>query len=286
MKHRTFYKILFIALVIWCWTTGNVNARTTGSDIVTTAETASPDAAMQPAGAQALEDSVAISERNTTGHPKEKASPAREEIQLRSVRMATQELGLKLIGTVVADDPEDSLAVIEDRTNGKQYPRREGDRVGKALIKKILRNEVIINAGRGDKMLTMLHEQPSGGEPVPYQAAGIQHPANTAESTTRLNREDVAPYFADISQLKEQLLLHPIHQENEPAGFLVRNIKRGSILWRMGLRNRDVVKGVNGRAVTSPDEADAFFQDLKKGGVITVEVERARRAQELKIEIQ
>jgi general secretion pathway protein C len=187
--------------------------------------------------------------------------------------MAAQGLNLELVGTVVADDPAMSFAVIHNRATGKQWVYRKGDRVGEALIKRILRRSVVIDSGTGDEMLSM----DAGGH-----AGGIP----SSPEMPRLDREEVEPHLADMDQLKGQLLLYPIKEEGEPAGVLIRKIRRGSILWRMGLRNRDVIRGVNGNAITSPDEADAFFQTLKNGGAITVEIKRRRRTHELRFEIR
>ena len=185
----------------------------------------------------------------------------------------------------MADNPSRSLAFIDNRTTGKQQAFREGDRVGKAVVKKILRNRVIIDAGRGDEMLTMLHGQPSGGQPARVQAARAR-PSATTVVPARLDRKEIEPYLADMDQLKKQVLLYPLKEDDKPAGVLVRNIRHGSIFWRMGLRNRDVIRGVNGKPVTSPEEADAFFQSLKNGGEITVEITRGRGTQELRLEIR
>ncbi len=214
-----------------------------------------------------------------------------EDAPVNVVPMATQGVGLRLVGTVVADNPDHSLAIIEIRTSKKQYLRREGDRVGKALVKRILRNQVIIDAGKGEERLTMLHGQPSASPPVRYQAATSRPSVNTLPSEktlmpTRLNLKEVEPYFADMDAFKQRLQLHPITEANDPIGFLLRKVRRGGILWRMGLRNRDVIMGVNGTPITSPAEADLLFRTLKQGGEISIEIERRNQPQELLLAIQ
>jgi general secretion pathway protein C len=218
--------------------------------------------------------------------------PARENVLVKRVPLATQDMGLKLVGTVVADDPGMSVVIIYKHATKKQGVYREGDRVGKkALIKKILRNRVIIDAGKGEAMLTMMHGQPSVSQPVRYQAARIRPPAKTVRPTgmnalmpTTYERKDVDLYFANIDALK-QVHVKPLEQADGSAGFAIRRLRRGSIPWRMGLRNGDVIKGINGKAISSPDEADAFFQTLKKGGNISVEIERKSTTQELQIAV-
>jgi general secretion pathway protein C len=267
MKHRPVYAFLFLALVLCLWTPALVNMCEAGAQLV-------------PA-----EERGAVSGRNPQGNSAGAGPLVREEAPIKRVPLATANLGLTLVGTVVADNPGGSLAFIENGTTGKQQLFREGDRVGTALIKKILRNEVIIDAGRGDEMLTMLHGQPSGRQRAPYQVARAR-PSATAAGPARLDRTEIEPYLADMDQLKKQVLLYPLKEDDEPAGVLVRSIRRGSIFWRMGLRNRDVIRGVNGEPVTSPEQADALFRGLETGGALTLEVTRGRRAQELLVEIQ
>jgi type II secretory pathway component PulC len=59
--------------------------------------------------------------------------------------VAAKNLGLKLVDTIVADDPEMSRAIIDNRKIRKQEAYREGDRVGVVTIKKVRRNKVILS---------------------------------------------------------------------------------------------------------------------------------------------
>ena len=215
----------------------------------------------------------------------------REGVAVKRVPLATRDIGLNLVGTVVADNPEMSVVVLYKQATRKQGIYREGDRVMKIMIKKILRNRVIIDAGSGEVMLTMLHSQPSSIHPASYQAARIQPPANTVRPTglnalmpTTYERKDVDLYFANIDALN-QVHVKPTEDVDEPAGFVIRRIGRGSIPWRMGFRNGDLIKSVNGQAISSPDEANTLFQTLKRGGNVTVDIEREKKTQELQIAV-
>ena len=224
--------------------------------------------------------------------------PVSRDASVKVVPMATEELGLQLIGTVVADNPWDRLAIIEDRNTGKQYPRREGDRVGKkAVVKKILRNRVIIDAGSGEVILVIGHSQPSGSPPARYQGARGRVPASTQfyASVVRgqdlniflpktYDRKDVDTYFADMDAWRKTHV-QPAGEGNAAAGFVITNIQRGSVPWRMGLRSGDAIKSVNGKVISGPDEVGTFFNTIKKGGEISVGIERESEAQELQISV-
>ncbi len=72
----------------------------------------------------------------------------------------------------------------------------------------------------------------------------------------------------------------------QPAGFLVSNIKPGSLFSKLGLRNGDVIKGINGETISSPDQAIELYESLMEGGEVDVEIKRGRRSQNLRYEIE
>jgi len=185
---------------------------------------------------------------------------------------------------VASDDSAESFAILDNPSTRKQELNREGDKVGEALLKKILRNKVVLKTDKGDEVLTMELEEAQESTQV-ASAPVAPETAAPQPSAIRLKRSEVDPYFADLNQFKEQVITHPVDEGGKSAGFLVRNIRRGSVLWKMGLRNRDVITGVNGGAITGPDEAERLLMILKEGGEISIEIKRRGRLQELRLEI-
>ncbi len=240
----------------------------------------SPAAAVRP-----LKDYEIISERNLFGGSSQglEAVPA-EEVVLESIPVA-KTLGLKLVGTVVANEPEDSSAIIEDRSTRKQEVYHEGDQVKQARIKRILRHNVIINTGRGDEVLTMEPEESTGKTPAPRRTARAR-PQPSGSGSIRLEREELESQMADLNELMQQVRIRPYMEGRQPAGFLVSNIKPGSLFAKMGLRNGDVIKGVNGESITSPDQAIELYESLLEGGEVDLEIKRGRRTQKLRYEVE
>ncbi len=238
------------------------------------------------AAARPLEDYAIITERNLFGGTSQglaEASP--EEIVLDDMPVALKSLGLKLVGTVVANKPEESSAIIEDRSTRKQEVYQEGDRVKQALIKRILRHNVVINTGRRDEVLTMVPEESKGKTRAPERATRARRrPA--AGSTIRLDREELESQMENLNELMQQVRIRPFMEGRRPAGFLVSNIKPGSLFSKMGLRNGDVIQGVNGEAITTPDQAIELYESLMEGGEIALEIKRGRRKQNLRYEIK
>jgi general secretion pathway protein C len=235
-----------------------------------------------------------ISERNPPGNSTGAGSPVREGVSLKSLPLATQDIGLKLVGTVVAENPEMSFAVIDNRATGEQWVYREGDWVGNVLIKRILRNTLIIDAGRGDQLLTTESEESRGipkPSPAPQSAVAEEGPAVREEESAaspvdfRLKRDEVQSSLADLDQLMQQVRITPYEEDNQPAGFMLGGIMGWNVLAEMGLRNGDVIKGVNDEAITSADQAAGFFEKLAEGGDITIQILRRRRSMQIRLKI-
>jgi general secretion pathway protein C len=187
---------------------------------------------------------------------------------------ADQDLGFKLVGTAVTNDPSKNFAIIEIQSTGNQGAYREGDRVGDVLIKKILSGSVIITTKMGDETLSMGY----GGR----REGDVQSPPEMA----RLDRKEVDSTLPEYLQLMREIRVRPYLEEGQPSGFLIYNIEPGSIFARMGLENGDVIMVVNGKPITKTLQAVEFYNALKKGGTVNLEIKRGETKQELHFIIQ
>jgi len=286
-KHRWICDILVLSLIIYLGVDAFINVLNARLEPVPVVDEEKVSATSRLAtDIKPLEYYAIISERNLFGGSSESlAKPIDEEVSLEGIPTAAKSLGLKLVGTVVGNIPEDSSAIIEDLSTRKQEVYHEGDEVKQARIKRILRHNVIINTGTRDMVLTMEPEESKGKTAAPERRVRTRQPP-TAAGTIRLEREEVETYLADLNQLMQEVRIRPFMEGKQPAGFLISNIKSGSLFAKLGLRNGDVIKGINGEAITSPDQAIELYESLMEGGEVDLEIKRGRRSQNLRYEIQ
>ena len=288
MKYRWLYNLLLIALVTYFGVSAGLSLWGARLEVDLEASTTEVTASIRkPAKLSPLESYNIIAERNLFGGSQEAISTVPEEVSLEGIPVAKKSEGLKLVGTVVTGKSEENLAFIETRRSRKQEAYREGDRVEQALIKRILRNNVIINTGRQDEVLTMEPEENSKSSPAQKRPVRRRQkgPAKRG-GPIRLEREEIESSMTDLGELMQQVRVRPYLEGKKPAGFVVSNIKPGSLFAKMGLRNGDVIRGVNDEAITSPDQAIELYESLIEGGEIALEIKRGRRNQELRYEIE
>ena len=246
------------------------------------------------ASVRRLEDYRIVVERNLFGGSQGHATAPQEEISLEDIPAAGESLGLKLVGTVAGDDAATSFAIIDNKKTRKQELYHEGDKAGDVLIKRILRNRVIIDAGRGDEVLTL--ELAESGKkidfpPAPQPPVDIE-PAATGRSrpSFQLDRKEVQSSLANVDELIQRAGISPYLLGEQPAGFTIANIDPGSVLAKMGLRSGDSIMGVDGEAITGPEQAAEFFKKLKAGGDIAIKVRKGsgvrRRPRVMRLSIE
>ena len=225
-----------------------------------------------------LEDYDIILERNLFGASKGQAVAPQEEVSLEDVPAADKSLGLKLVGTVAGDDVATSFAIIDNNRTRKQEIYHEGDKAGDVLIKKILRNKIIVDAGRGEELLALELEETGRKvefSPAPQPAVRERGPVSREEAR-RFNRAEVEASLGNVDQVIQELSISPFTRGGKPAGFRIGRLPAESILIAMGLRTGDLIIGVNDQAITGPEQAAEFFQKIKQGGNVTIKVGKGR----------
>jgi hypothetical protein len=128
--------ILLLGLVGYFWVSalGNLlEARrepTLPHDLSPVTVESIPQATVRP-----LEDYNIIIERNLFGASEEQTPAQQEEVSLEDIPAAENSLGLKLVGTVAANDSVNRFAIIDNKSTHKQELYREGEKAGEVLIK-------------------------------------------------------------------------------------------------------------------------------------------------------
>jgi len=190
------------------------------------------------------------------------------------VAQASEDLGLRLIGTAVIEEPGKSFAIIEVLSTRRQGAFHEGEQWEEILIKKILSGSVVIGTKSGDQTLSMSSGGASGGPPP------------SSGEVAHLERKEVDSTLPDQSQLMREIRVRPRFEAGRPSGFVIYNIEPGSIFARMGLRDGDIIVGVNGRSFATTQQTVEFYDALKQGGNISLDVRRGESKQELRFAIQ
>jgi general secretion pathway protein C len=201
------------------------------------------------------------------------------------------QLKLKLWGTVTGTGEKD-YAVIEEAGQRKQNLYRVGDTIQDATVKLILREKVVLTVNGKDEVLEIEKTTGIPGAvgamarlPGPSTMAG-QLPTPTRIQRITLRRSQIDSAIQDVNQLLTEVNIRPHFQQGQPDGIMLSRIKPNSLFIRMGLRNGDIISGVNGRSIQSVDDALGFYESLKSSDNVTLQLKRGGRERNIEYAIK
>jgi general secretion pathway protein C len=219
--------------------------------------------------------------------PSEETHSHEPEAKLEDIPPAQESLGLRLVGTVVRGESEQNLAIIQNRKARKQKIVYVGDELSEALIKRVLRQKVILTTERGDELLTMeFRSKPRTRGKSRFVKPQRSPFGRKTRGRISLDREEVGSFLQNMAQGKRQVRMRPYFNERRHAGIRLNNIKPGSLYAKMGLRNGDVIKTVNGMPLTRTKRIAELYRHLEQGGEVDLDIKRRGRNRKLQLFIR
>lgn len=187
-------------------------------------------------------------------------------------------LPFNLIGTLIMRDELRSLATIEDRTAAQVFPVRATDEIpGKARIIKVEGDRVIflnLSANRrefidlpADLAVSNIRVQAAPSKKAP----GIEQLSETQFS---IQRSTVDAAFKDLNKILTEARCIPNFKNGAPAGFRCFQIVKGSIYDQLGMKENDVVCGLNGAPMNDITKAVEQLSELKTASRVEICIER------------
>lgn len=209
---------------------------------------------------------------------------------------AVTQLKLKLWGTAVFDSGS-SFSIIEDLGARKQGVYGINATVpGNATVKAIEWDRVILVHNGRDEVLELEKPTATGGArpgagamvrapaaPGAGTGAGIQQ---MAENEFVVPRAEVDSALENMSQLFTQIRAVPHFEGGQSVGFRLFAIRRGSLFDRIGLKNGDIIRSINGNEMNDPSKAVALLQELRDASNLDVDITRNQQPQKLTYSFQ
>jgi general secretion pathway protein C len=162
---------------------------------------------------------------------------------------------------IVQGQPESAFCAGEDLTPGVRLDTVERDRIV------ILRN--------GARETVPLKDLDKHANLIAPPAPGpIVQPGSTGAAV--VDRKQLQQQMGKPEFLSQALIV-----PNPEGGFLVRQIQPGSLYEKLGLRPGDVIRNVNGQALTSMEDVMKLYQQFGTAQRVLVEVQRQGRSETL-----
>ncbi len=192
-------------------------------------------------------------------------------------------LNLVLVGVIAAAGGGYAMISVDGRAQESFAVGQEI--IGGAILQSVLADRVLIQRGGITESL-MLQDQIKPLDGVTTYAPPPANPYLPAvqqqgDKQFKVTREEVHKQMRSPEFLSQARLI-----PSPGGGFLVREIKAGSVYDKLGLRIGDVIRGVNGTPVNNAEDAMKFYQQLAELSNVRLEIVRAGQIEQLQYNLQ
>ncbi|GEM_PF-895288 len=279
----------FLAVILWDSLAGTISSKVRVPAIKFRQEKFSSSGVARRRERVSLENYRVVLDRNIFG------------VKINEEQEKTQEvikqtpLKLKLLGVIVSTVPGQSMAIIRDENKGKTDIYFLHDKIQNAEIVEIESDKVILKRG-GKKEVLPLYEKmaESGGNQrtpeapvrvIPSEVRGPSLPAGgpeldirrVGENTYEVDKEDFDRITNNLGSILTQARVVPYFRNGKIIGYKIFNIRPDGVFAKIGLRNGDIIKRVNGETLESPEKALQLFQFLKTEDTFVIDLQRNGR---------
>jgi len=193
----------------------------------------------------------------------------------------SEELGLALSGTV-SGNPEVARAIIKDLKTGVPDLYKIDETVAGARVESIEKDTVVLvsNGQKTVLKLNMVNSDINNG--AQFSSDQISDKMSKAAKTDLLaNNPNIQTKTGCVEALLKKAVIEPYFTDGQAKGLQITGLENIRIAKDIGLRNRDVIRSVNGHILTNKQKA---YQVLKKAAsqpAIDIELLRDNKTKKL-----
>ncbi len=185
-------------------------------------------------------------------------------------------LMLSLIGTFLTQGQE-PYAIIEDKKKNEQEMFLIGDSVfSQATLKKIYLDRVEVE--RNGKLEVLRLDEIAGNA-----GAGV---ISSGSDDFVIEEAELDKGLENLPLLLTQARAVPYFKDGRSIGLRLFAIKTGSLYEKVGLKNGDILKTINGNSLGDISQALKLFEQLKSERSIGLTLERDKQEREFKYTIR
>jgi len=222
-----------------------------------------------------------ITERNLFGTTTKAVmdKPAAEAPQQKNIALL-----IDLKGTI-AGETKYGFAIIEEKASKKQRLVKAGDLIEGAKVVRINRSTIDLLVGDQEQTLKM-SEMNEGPILPPMQGMPPPAAAPAPAGTIVISRSEVDAGLQDMGSLLRQAQIRPYFNAGVPSGFLISNIRSGSIYRKMGVMDGDIIQKVNNKPIQTADDMTGLLGTLKSGSGLSLTIQRRGKQETMNYQFQ
>jgi general secretion pathway protein C len=184
-------------------------------------------------------------------------------------------LPLNLTGLIMVRDELKSVASVEDKGANQVVAVRVNDLINtEAMVQKIEASRLIFFNKRTSRREYIELPQEQILASIRKKSGATAGNGIIKESDNRftIERQAVDKALQNLPEVLTQARCVPNLENGKPDGYRCFQIVPGSIYEQLGLKENDVICGLNGEPLTDPSKAFAIFEQLKNKSMSSLDI--------------
>lgn len=202
----------------------------------------------------------------------------------------------KLVATVVARDPANSVAVFKTGSDEEAVALRVGDEfVDQGRVMRIEWRNVYLDRNNRCEIVSLDEDAAARRSRVVAERSpepdddGGDLDANVnkvGSGEYEIARAEIDNVLSNMSKLATQARIVPSFKNGKANGFKLFSIRPDSLYAKIGIKNGDIIQQINGYEINSPDKALEIYSKLKDAQTITVDLLRRGKSRTMTYNIR
>jgi general secretion pathway protein C len=181
--------------------------------------------------------------------------------------LAETRLSLELKGTMASPDEATSIAIIADTSKEEKIYSINDTVAPGATLHAVYADRVVLNRAGNLEVLRLPKEFPQGTVRTRRSATTVSRAASNPQSIQNVVSKNV-------TKLADVIRPTPYYVSGQMQGYRVYPGRDRKQFAALGLRPGDLIKDIDGAALTNPQQATQIFQSLGDKQQVSVTVER------------
>lgn len=195
----------------------------------------------------------------------------------------SEELGVALSGTI-SGSPVVARAIIKDLKTGALDLYKIEQTVAGARIESIEKDAVVLVCD-GQRKVLKLNITPSGSnnssQILSSQTSNETSEVAKTDLPAKKANTDVQTTIGYVEAVLNNAVIEPYSVDGQIEGLQITGLENLSIAKNIGLKNRDVIRSVNGHRLTNKQKAYQVFKKAKAQPAIDMELLRDNKTKKL-----
>ncbi len=209
---------------------------------------------------------------------------SRPKIDRKIEKKDIQTLSRYALKAIYSTASNSGWITIEEKSNKKSIILEQYEKFNGYTLTKLYKNYVLFEKNLKEYKLELPKEKEVSYEIEKKTSSGKEKIIVSGNSVS-VNRNYLNSYVKNLDKVWKDIAIKDIRKDGKVEGFKINSINKNSVFGKLGLKQNDVIKSVNGTEIKSYADAFKIYNKINSLEYLSLEILRNNEMMELNYEV-